>query len=199
MDILRKSSLVLLTVFIVGMIYIVGTYNSLVSQQQGVKAAWSQVENTYQRRADLIPNLVKTVKGYAAHEKETFIQVINARNSAIKTQQAISMEGLPSAAQLRQIEAGQQNLSAALGRLLVVVERYPDLKASQNFLALQAELAGTENRIAVERRRFNLAAQAYNTNILKFPQRAVANYFDFKPTAYFTAQPHAETVPQVDF
>ena len=199
MSALTKSFLIFLTFIIFIIIYLIGIYNSIVSQQQEAKAAWSQVENTYQRRTDLIPNLVKTVKGYATHENATLVQVINARNFSMKTRQSVAPEKLPNSTQLQQIEAGQQNLSAALGRLLVVIERYPDLKANQNFLALQAELAGTENQITAERQRFNLAAQSYNTYILRFPQRSVANYFNFKATAYFTAQPHANTAPQVEF
>jgi LemA protein len=199
MNAFKKTLLIFAAIIVLSAVYLIGIYNVMVSRYQGVKAAWSQVENTYQRRADLIPNLVKTVKGYAVHEKETLIQVVKARTTAMQTQQAVNPAALPTATQLQQIESNQQALSASLGRLFVVVERYPDLKASQNFLALQAELAGTENRIAVERRRFNLAAQSYNTTILQFPQHLLANYFNFEPAAYFSAKPNADVAPQVDF
>lgn len=171
----------------------------MVTKQQGVKTAWSQVENVYQRRADLIPNLVNTVKGYAAHEKQTLTTVIDARAKALQTQQTFQLNTVPTAEQVQQMEAAQQTLGAALGRLLMVVERYPDLKANQNFLALQAELAGTENRIAVERRRFNISAQEYNTYILQFPHNLMGRLFGFPATAYFTAKPNADIPPSVEF
>lgn len=193
--IFRGSAVLLL----VGIVYFASVYNAMVGQHQAVKTSWSQVENAWQRRADLIPNLVKTVKAYSVHEKETLIQVVKARAAAIQTQQTTPSDSLPTPSQLQQIETAQQALSSSLGKLLVVVEKYPDLKASQNFLALQAELAGTENRIAVERRRFNLVAQSYNTYILRFPHNLVARLFHFKPEAYFTAKPEAEKVPEVDF
>ncbi len=199
MDMKKKILIGIAAILLLSVLYFVGIYNSMVSKYQGVETSWSQVENTYQRRVDLIPNLVKTVKAYSVHERETLIQVVKARSAAVNSQQSIPANALPNPEQLQQMEAAQQSLSTSLGRLLVVVEKYPDLKASQNFLALQAELAGTENRIAVERRRFNLAAQTYNTYILQFPHNIMARHFDFKPAAYFSAKPGAEKVPEVDF
>lgn len=199
MDMKKKMLIGIAGILLLSILYFVGIYNAMVSKYQGVQTAWSQVENTYQRRADLIPNLVKTVKAYSVHERETLIQVVTARSAAVNSQQSIPGNTLPNPQQLQQMEAAQQSLSASLGRLLVVVEKYPDLKANQNFLALQAELSGTENRIAVERRRFNLAAQAYNTYILQFPRNLMAQHFNFKPAAYFSAKYEAEKVPAVDF
>lgn len=186
-----------LIVFVI--IMSVVTYNGIVRRQQQVLASWAQVENVYQRRADLIPNLVATVKGYAAFEKSTLTQVVNARSAALQAQQTVPKDTLPTNSQLQQIDATQKSLNSALGRLLVIVERYPELKASQNFLALQVELAGSENRVAVERRRFNEQARVYNAYILSFPQNLMANMFGFKPTSYFAAHPNAEEAPQVDF
>lgn len=199
MDMKKKVLAGIAAILLLSVLYFVGIYNSMVSKYQGVETSWSQVENTYQRRADLIPNLVKTVKAYSVHERETLLEVVKARSAAVNSQQSIPGNTLPSPEQLQQIEAAQQSLGASLGKLLVVVEKYPDLKASQNFLALQAELAGTENRIAVERRRFNLAAQTYNTYILQFPRNLMARHFNFKPAAYFSAKPQADKVPEVDF
>lgn len=179
-------------------IYVISAYNHLVNLQQGVQASWAQVQNVYQRRLDLIPNLVSTVQGYAKHERDTLIAVTQARAQAQSVVTA-STSNLPTPQNLAQIEATQGALSSALGRLMVVVERYPDLKASQNFLALQYELAGTENRIAVERRRFNEATMAYNTAIKRFPGNLIANIFGFTPAAYFQAQPDAESAPKVNF
>jgi LemA protein len=168
----------------------------MVSLEEGVTAQWSQVENVYQRRADLIPNLVNTVKGYAAHEKETLQGVIEARAKA--TSVNISPENL-NAQSLQQFQEAQSGLSSALSRLMVVVEKYPDLKANQNFLDLQAQLEGTENRIAVERRRFNETAQNYNTTIRKFPKNIMANIFGFEKKNYFEAEKGAEKAPTVQF
>jgi len=171
-------------------------YNRLVSLEESVTAAWSQVENVYQRRLDLIPNLVETVKGYAAHEKETFTAVTEARSKAT----SINMEGIINDPQaFQRFEQAQTALSSALSRLMVVVERYPDLKANQNFLDLQAQLEGTENRIAVERRRYNLAARAYNTRIRRFPDNLFAALFGFERKAYFKAEAGAATAPKVKF
>lgn len=168
----------------------------MVEKDEKVTEAWSQVENVYQRRADLIPNLVNTVKGYAAHERETLEAVVNARAKAT------SMQIDPSkldAASIQKFQAAQGALSSALGRLMVVVERYPDLKANQNFLALQSQLEGTENRIAVERKRFNQATKDYNTYIRKFPNNLVAGWFDFEKRAYFEAEKGSEKAPEVKF
>ena len=171
-------------------------YNSLVKGEEGVEAAWAQVENVYQRRADLIPNLVATVKGYAEHESSTLQAVIEARAKA--TQTKIDPANL-SAEEIAKFQAAQGELSQALGRLLVTVEQYPDLKANQNFLELQAQLEGTENRITVERQKFNETAQAYNTQVRTFPQNIIASLFDFEKKGYFKAAEGAETAPKVEF
>ena len=173
-----------------------GAYNSMVTAEEGVSAAWSQVENVYQRRADLIPNLVATVKGYAAHESSTLEGVVEARSKA--TQVTVSSEDLSPEA-LAKFNAAQGELSTALGRLLLIKESYPELKANQNFLELQAQLEGTENRIATERMKFNEAAQAFNTGIRKFPDNIIASMFGFEKKAYFEAQAGAETAPKVEF
>ncbi|MBI4372172.1 MAG: LemA family protein [Candidatus Omnitrophica bacterium] len=174
-----------------------GIYNNLVQSDEAVKSAWSQVENVYQRRLDLIPNLVETVKGYAAHERETLEAVIEARSkiSAVN----ISPEVVNNPSALAQFEALQGNLSGALSRLLAVIERYPDLKANQNFLTLQAQLEGTENRIAVERMRFNEAARQFNTMRRVFPNNLIANLFGFQEKVYFKADEAAAKVPLVQF
>jgi len=173
-----------------------GTYNTIITMDEGVTAQWAQVENVYQRRADLIPNLVATVKGYADHEKETLQGVIEARSKA--TSVTIDPSNL-NAASIQQFQAAQDGLSSALSKLMVVVERYPDLKANQNFLELQTQLERTENRIAVERRSFNTSAQNYNTYIRTFPKNIYANMFGFEKKAYFQAQLGAETAPKVEF
>ena len=174
-----------------------GVYNRLVGLDEGVKTAWSQVENTYQRRADLIPNLVKTVEGAADFERETLTEVIEARAKATSVQ--ITPQDLTDPAALARYQQAQDSLSSALSRLMVVVERYPELKANQNFIQLQDELAGTENRIAVERRRFNEAAQIYNTRRRTFPASLIAGWLGFQEAAYFEAAEGAEQAPQVEF
>ena len=171
-------------------------YNRMVEKQEAVTSQWANVQNAYQRRADLIPNLVNTVKGYASHEQETFTQVTEARSRA--TQTNINPENLTTES-LQEYQQAQNQLSQALGRLLLIQENYPELKANQNFLALQDELAGTENRISVERNRFNQLAQYYNSYISKFPQVIYAKLFDFESKAYFEALPEAQTAPQVQF
>lgn len=173
-----------------------GSYNNMVSYEEGIKSQWSQVENVYQRRADLIPNLVNTVKGYAEHEKEALSAVIEARSKATSTN--INANNL-NPEQLQQFQNAQSSLSSALSRLMVVVERYPNLKANQNFLELQAQLEGTENRIAVERRKFNEAVRNYNTYIRKFPKNIYANMFNFEEKPYFEAEEKAEEAPVVEF
>jgi len=175
---------------------IVGSYNSIVTKEEGVTAQWAQVENVYQRRADLIPNLVATVKGYASHEKETLEGVIEARSKATST--TIDASNL-NAASIQSFQAAQDGLSSALSRLMVVVERYPDLKANQNFLELQAQLEGTENRISVERKKFNESARDYNTYIKKFPKNLIAGMFDFEKKDYFESVKGAEIAPEVKF
>jgi LemA protein len=172
------------------------SYNSMVTGEEGVTAQWSQVENVYQRRTDLIPNLVNTVKGYADFEKETLTQVIEARAKA--TQVTVDPTKLD-AQSIQKFQEAQTGLSSALGRLMVVMEKYPDLKANQGFLDLQAQLEGTENRITVERQKFNESAQAYNTLIRKFPKNIFAGMFGFEKKAYFEAEKGAEKAPQVQF
>jgi LemA protein len=177
------------------------SYNSLIALDQGVQAQWGQVENVYQRRADLIPNLVATVKGVANFEKSTYIAVAQAR-ARVGQVTLGGTENLPTdAAALAKYQAAQDGLSSALSRLLAVVENYPELKANENFLDLQSQLEGTENRIAVERMRYNLAAQNFNTTRLSFPTNIVAGFFGdrFKEKAYFQATAGAETAPKVQF
>ena len=174
-----------------------GVYNNLVTKEEGVTSAWSQVENVYQRRLDLVPNLVATVKGYAAHEKETLQNVVEARSKIAKMN--ITSDVLNNPASLAKFQEAQTQMTSALSRLMVVVEQYPDLKASQNFLALQTQLEGTENRITVERKRFNEAAQDFNAFRRRFPNVVVASMMGFKNKAYFEAAQDAKTVPQVKF
>lgn len=171
-------------------------YNKMVTMDEQVTSQWAQVENVYQRRADLIPNLVNTVKGYAAHEKETLEGVIEARSKA--TSVNIDPTKLTPET-LQQFNQAQEGLSSALSRLMVVVEKYPDLKANQNFLDLQAQLEGTENRITVERMKFNETTQTYNAYIRKFPQVIYAGWFGFEKKTYFEAQQGAEKAPEVKF
>ncbi|MGE5382371.1 MAG: LemA family protein [Omnitrophica WOR_2 bacterium] len=195
-----KKSLVTVLV-VIGVILILvmwgsSRYNRLVSMEEGVKGAWSQVENVYQRRADLIPNLVNTVKGYADFEQKTLTQVIEARSKA--TGVTVNADNLDQAS-IQQFQQAQQGLSSALSRLMVVVERYPDLKANQNFLDLQSQLEGTENRIAVERRNFNQTAQNYNAQIRRFPNNIFAGMFGFERKAYFEADKGANKAPEVKF
>lgn len=174
----------------------VGKYNGMVNREEAVNNAWSQVENVYQRRADLIPNLVATVKGYATHEQTTLTAVIEARSKA--TSIKIDMANA-TPEQLAKFNAAQTELSSTLSRLLVSVEQYPDLKANENFLALQSQLEGTENRIAVERKRFNEAAKDYNQYIRRFPANIFASMFGFEKKPYFEADENAEKVPEVKF
>ncbi|MDO8952654.1 MAG: LemA family protein [Draconibacterium sp.] len=171
-------------------------YNKMVEMDEQVTSQWAQVENVYQRRADLIPNLVNTVKGYAAHERETLEGVIEARSKA--TSVNIDPKNLTPET-IQQFNQAQEGLSSALSRLMVVVERYPDLKANQNFLDLQAQLEGTENRITVERQKFNQTTQTYNAYIRKFPQVIYAGWFGFEKKTYFEAQQGAEKAPEVQF
>lgn len=195
-----KKSLIILLVVAGAILLIVmslsGRYNKLVTLEESVTAAWSQVENVYQRRADLIPNLVNTVKGYADFEQSTLTQVIEARSKA--TSVTIDPTNLNEAS-MQQFQQAQEGLGSALSRLMVVVERYPDLKANQNFMDLQAQLEGTENRITVERRAFNETAQAYNTHLRRFPNNIIAGLFGFEKKAYFQAESGAEKAPEVQF
>jgi LemA protein len=189
-----------LAVLVVGL-SVAGTYNSLVGLEQGVRAQWGQVENAYQRRADLIPNLVETVKGAAAFEKDTFTAVAEAR-SRVSQAGGQSREDIVNDPQkFQQFQQAQEGLSSALSRLMVVVERYPDLKANANFRDLQAQLEGTENRISVERMRFNESAQRFNTKRMSFPTNIIANFLGsrFNEKPYFEAQEGAERAPKVQF
>jgi LemA protein len=177
--------------------WFVATRNGLVTAEEQVNAAWANVENVYQRRADLVPNLVETVRGYATHERETFDAVTEARARVGSIQ--VTPETLSDPEALRRFQALQGSLTSALSRLLAVAENYPNLKANESFLTLQSQLEGTENRIAVERNRFNEAARAYNTRIRQFPASLVASMSGFKAKAYFEAAEGAETAPRVDF
>lgn len=174
----------------------VSGYNRLIKAEENVKTAWSQVENQYQRRSDLIPNLVNTVRGYAQHESQTLENVVNARARA--TQTTVDADNLTPEA-IEKYQAAQGELTQALGRLLMIQENYPDLKANQNFSELQAQLEGTENRIAVERQRFNEAARTFNTSIRKFPTNILAGMFGFASKPYFEAVEGAEVAPVVEF
>lgn len=196
---MKKSWIIIIVIVIIGFLTyssLKGTYNSMVTLSETVDKQWADVENVYQRRADLIPNLVATVKGYASHEKETLEGVINARAKATST--TINVGDL-TPAKIAAFQQAQNGLSSALSKLMVVVERYPELKANQNFLELQAQLEGTENRIAVERRKFNESARNYNTYIKLFPKNMLANMFGFEKKPYFEAQEGAENVPKVEF
>jgi LemA protein len=175
----------------------IGKYNTLVEQEQSVEQSWSQVENQYQRRADLVPNLVNTVKGAADFEQETLTQVTEARSKASSIQ--ISADDLNNPQKIRQFQQAQQQLSGALSRMLVTVEKYPELKANQNFRDLQVQLEGTENRIATERQRFTETVQSYNTTVQRFPTNLFAGIFGFDQKAYFEADEGAQEVPEVNF
>jgi LemA protein len=175
----------------------VGVYNKIVAKDQGVKSAWSQVENQYQRRYDLIPNLVETVKGYAKQEKDVLIGVTEARASV--GQMKVTPEVLRDPQAFQHFQQAQDGLGAALSRLMVIVEKYPDLKSNQNFLELQSQLEGTENRIAVERRRFNEIVQDFNSMVLSFPTKIIANFCGFHEVQYFQSIAGSEKAPQVKF
>jgi len=178
---------IVLLVILIPFGYLKGTYNSLVRMDEGIKGAWAQVENQLQRRYDLIPNYVETVKGYAKHEKEVFLKVTEARSK------------VAGAGAISEKIAANKELSSALARLLLVVERYPDLKANANFIRLQDELAGTENRISVERRRFNEAVKVYNTKIRSFPTNFIAGMFGFEKATFFEVPKEKQEVPKVKF
>ncbi len=189
--------LIVVAVVLLGVMTIGGIYNQLVTADEQVSSAWGQVQSVYQRRMDLIPNLVETVKGYAAHEKQTLEDVVNARSKVGQLSVSPGMISDPEA--LSKFQQAQQGLSGALSRLLVVVERYPDLKANQNFLALQSQLEGTENRITVERMRFNETARSFNTLRRSFPANWIANLGGVKEKAYFQADEAAAKAPVVKF
>ncbi|MFC1867871.1 LemA family protein [Thermodesulfobacteriota bacterium] len=187
----RKTLLIVaaivIIIILVPILYLKGTYNSLVTMDEMVKGAWAQVENQLQRRYDLIPNLVETVKGYAAHEKDVFVKVTEARSR------------VAGAGSVPDKIAANNSLAGALSRLLVVVERYPELKANTNFIRLQDELAGTENRIAVERRRYNETVKAYNIKIRRFPTNIIAGMFGFEKATFFEVPKERQEAPQVKF
>ncbi len=196
---MKKGLVILLAVLgavVVAGMALAGSYNGLVKLDEGVNQAWSQVENVYQRRMDLIPNLVETVKGYAAHEKSTFTAVTEARSRVAGT---ISSDIITDPQKFQAFQQSQTALSSALSRLLVVSENYPELKASQNFIGLQAEIEGTENRISVERGRFNEAARAFNTRLRSFPTNFIAGMFGFKAKEYFKSEAGAAKAPKVQF
>lgn len=195
-----KKSLIVIIVLVVIVVALFGwvksTYNGMVEKDENVSKAWSQVENVYQRRADLIPNLVETVKGYAAHESNTLQGVVDARAKA--TQMSVNVEDLTEE-NIKKYQEAQGELQKAMGRLLMLTENYPDLKANENFMKLQDDLSGTENRITVERQKFNEVAKEYNTTIRKFPANIVAGMFGFEKKGYFTAQEGADKAPEVKF
>lgn len=197
---MKKGTII--TIVVIGVVVLmiarfgISANNNMVEKQEGVRTAWSQVQNQYQRRADLIPNLVNTVKGYATHEEQTLTNVIEARAKA--TQVTVNPDQLTDEA-LQNYMATQNNLSQALGRLMVVAEQYPELKANENFQMLQTQLEGTENRISTERQRFNETAKEYNVYIRKFPRNIFAGILGFKPQAYFESIAGAEVAPVVAF
>ena len=193
---MKKSTIILIAVVAIAAIWGISAYNGLVKMDESVNTAWSNVENQYQRRADLIPNLVNTVKGYAAHEKETLEAVMAARSKA--TQMTVDADNL-TPEKLQEYQKAQGEIGAALGRLLAITENYPDLKANQNFMELQAQLEGTENRISVERRNFNEVARTYNTSIRTFPKSILAGMFGFDKRPYFEAEEGANKAPTVEF
>jgi LemA protein len=198
---MQKKTIIILAVVLgilfLGYQWFRGMYNSLVTLDEGVTSAWAQVQNQYQRRSDLIPNLVEVVKGYAAHEREVFEKVAEARSNVGKIQ--ITPEVLNDPQLFQKFQQAQAGLTSALSRLLAVAENYPQLKANENFLQLQSQLEGTENRIAVERQRFNQVVQEFNTKVRLFPTSMFAGMFGFGPKQYFQAEPGAEKVPQVKF
>lgn len=196
---MKKGYIVLIVIGVIILaifLWFRGSYNGMVKMNEAVAAQWSNVENQYQRRLDLIPNLVNTVKGYASHEQQTLTDVVNARAKATQTQ--INFEQLDEAT-MQRLNRTQGELSSALSRLMAISESYPDLKANQNFLELQAQLEGTENRIAVERRKFNDTVRTYNAYIRQFPKNLIAGMFGFTPKPYFEASAGAETAPKVEF
>ena len=193
---MKKSIIIILAVVAILVIWAVSVYNGLVTMDENVTGQWANVETQYQRRADLIPNLVNTVKGYATHEKETLEGVVAARSQA--TQIKVDAEDL-TPEKLAEYQKAQGAVTSALGKLLAITENYPDLKANQNFLELQAQLEGTENRISVARKEFNEVAKTYNVAVRRFPANLVAKLFGFGQKPYFEAAEGTETAPQVQF
>ena len=197
MDFLKKhKTIVIIAVVAIIALWGISSYNGLVSMDEGVQTKWADVETQYQRRADLIPNLVNTVKGYAAHESETLQAVVEARAKA--TSVNIDPTNM-TAEQMANFQKAQDGVSSALGRLLVTVEKYPELKANENFRELQAQLEGTENRISVARRDFNEAARKYNTTLRSFPKNILASMFGFEKKSYFEAHEGSDQAPTVQF
>ena len=192
----KTTIIIILSAVAVVMLWGVTAYNGIITAEENVESKWGNVQNVYQRRADLIPNLVATVKGYATHEKTTLEEVTNARAKA--TQMTVKVDDL-TPEKLQEFQQAQGAVSSALGRLLAIAENYPDLKANQNFLELQAQLEGTENRINVERKNFNEAAKAYNTKIRRFPTSILAGIFGFDKKPYFEAEAGSEIAPTVQF
>lgn len=193
---MKKSTIIVIAVVAIIAIWGVSSYNGMVKMEETINTEWSNVENQYQRRSDLIPNLVNTVKGYASHEKETFQAVVDARTKA--TQMTISAEDL-TPEKMQEFQKVQGEVGSALSRLLAITEAYPDLKANENFKELQAQLEGTENRISVERKKFNEAARSYNTAIRTFPRNLLAGMFGFDKRPYFEAEEGADKAPKVEF
>ena len=193
---MKKSTIGLIVVIGAIAIWLISSYNGMVKMDEEVSSAWSNVENQYQRRADLIPNLVNVVKGYASHEKETFEAVVSARSKA--TQVTVDPENL-TPEKLQEYQKAQGEVGATLGRLLAITESYPELKANENFKELQAQLEGTENRISVERRNFNEIARTYNSAIRSFPRSIIAGMFGFETRPYFEAEEGANKAPEVKF
>ena len=193
---MKRNTIIIIAAIVAIVGYCMSSYNSLVGQDEAVGTAWSNVENQYQRRVDLIPNLVNTVKGYASHEKETFEAVVSARVKA--TQTTVDIDDL-TPEKIAAYQKAQGELGSALGRLLAITENYPELKANENFKELQAQLEGTENRISTERHKFNEVAKTYNTSIRRFPKNIIASMFGFEKRPYFEAQEGAEKAPEVKF
>lgn len=194
---MKKTTLLIVAAVVALLaVYCVTTYNSLAKASQSVAAAWANVETQYQRRSDLIPNLVNTVKGYAAHESETLESVMAARAAAT----SITLDGSNmTPAQFEQYAAAQSSVTSALGRLIAVAENYPDLKANQNFLELQSQLEGTENRITVERQRYNDVVKSFNKKVVTFPKNVIAGMFGFSAKEFFKASESAQAAPVVQF
>lgn len=193
---MKRNTIIIIAAIVAIVGYCMSSYNTLVGQDEAVGTAWSNVENQYQRRVDLIPNLVNTVKGYASHEKETFEAVVSARAKA--TQTTVDIDDL-TPEKIAAYQKAQGELGSALGRLLAITENYPELKANENFKELQAQLEGTENRISTERHKFNEVAKTYNTSIRRFPKNIIASMFGFEKRPYFEAQDGAEKAPEVKF
>ena len=193
---MKRNTIIIIAAIVAIVGYCMSSYNTLVGQDEAVGTAWSNVENQYQRRVDLIPNLVNTVKGYASHEKETFEAVVSARAKA--TQTTVDIDDL-TPEKIAAYQKAQGELGSALGRLLAITDNYPELKANENFKELQAQLEGTENRISTERHKFNEVAKTYNTSIRRFPKNIIASMFGFEKRPYFEAQEGAEKAPEVKF